>query len=475
MVKIFRLILLSLIVGCSIDAHAVSDSLRNDKSARVDSIEKPQSLRVELNWAQSGGSGSFAPFWFTSNRQGFSVVENVGTLLWAGLSGNHSFNDRWQMSYGAKVGMTNYLFPDDINMRWIPVYYFDTKYRWLTLSVGAKERWDQTVNHRLSSGGLTWSGNALPMPQVRIEIPEFQRMNILGGWFSLKGHIAYGRFTDDWYRSERHELAGDGSAWSDGLLYHSKAGFLKFGDESRFPLEVTIGLEMYTQFGGTAYNNSTFGTDRVHKLPSGIGAYTEVLMPFNPLGDQGDENGNNLGSWHLSFDYHLDKWKIRAYYEHFYEDHSSMLGIEYKNNSQGEKEFVFYGFRRNWMDGLFGLELNAPKGLPFSNIVLEFMNTRGQCGSNCNYWYELAPEGVDGRDNMYNHGIYKSYSHCGYAIGNPVLISPLYTDSNGSISFTGNRVRMFHFGVDGDVTSCIGYRVLATHSMLYIVLKGYRV
>ena len=96
MFKIFRLILLSLIVACSIDAHAVSDSLRNDKSVWADSIEKPQSLRLELNWAQSGGSGSFAPFWFTSNRQGFSVVENVGTLLWAGLSGNHSFNDRWQ-------------------------------------------------------------------------------------------------------------------------------------------------------------------------------------------------------------------------------------------------------------------------------------------------------------------------------------------------------------------------------------------
>ena len=39
------------------------------------------------------------------------------------------------------------------------------------------------------------------------------------------------------------------------------------------------------------------------------------------------------------------------------------------------------------------------------------------------------------------------------------------TDSNGSISFTGNRVRMFHLGVDGDVTPRIGYRVLATHSM----------
>lgn len=270
---------------------------------------------------------------------------------------------------------------------------------------------------------------------------------------------------DDWYRQDRQEWAEDGSAWSDGLLYHSKAGFLKFGDESRFPLEVTIGLEMYAQFGGTVYNSTTFNADRAHKLPSGIGAYTEVLIPFNPLGNQGDENGNNLGSWHLSFDYHPDDWKIRAYYEHYYEDHSSMLGIEYKNNRQSEKEFVFYGFRRNWMDGLFGLELNAPKGLPFNNIVLEFMNTRGQCGSNCNFWYELAPEGVDGADNMYNHGIYQSYTHQGFAIGNPVLISPIYTDEDGSISFTGNRVRMFHIGVDGNVIPRIGYRVLATHSM----------
>ena len=248
MVKIFRLILLSLIVGCSIDAHAVSDSLRNDESVWTDPIEKPQSLRLELNWAQSGGRGSFAPFWFTSNRQGFSVVKNTGTILSAELNGNRRFNDNWKISYGARVGMTEYMY----SYAWFPLYYMDARYRWLTLSVGAKERWDETVNHRLSSGGLTWSGNALPVPQVRIEIPEFQRMNILGGWFSLKGHIAYGRFTDDWYRSERHELAGDGSAWSDGLLYHSKAGFLKFGDESRFPLEVTIGLEMYTQFGGTA-------------------------------------------------------------------------------------------------------------------------------------------------------------------------------------------------------------------------------
>lgn len=462
MVKTFRLILLSSVVACSIsiDAHAVSDSLRNDKSARADAIEKPKSLRAELNWAQSGGGGSFAPFWFTSNRQGFSVVKNTGAIISAELNGNRRFNDSWQMSYGARLGMTDYMY----SYACFPVYYLDTEYRWLTLSVGAKERWDETVNHRLSSGGLTWSGNALPVPQVRIEVPEFKRLNILGGWFSLRGHIAYGRFTDDGYRRERSELAGEGSAWADGFLYHSKAGFLKFGDASRFPLEATIGLEMYTQFGGTVYNNPRFNADGAHKLPSGIGAYAEVLMPFNPLGNQGFENGNNLGSWHLSFDYHLDRWKMRAYYEHFYEDHSSMLGIEYKSNTRGEKDFVFYGFRRNWMDGLFGLELNAPEGLPFSNIVLEFMNTRGQCGPNCNIWYELAPEGVDGREDMYNHTIYRSYSNYGFAIGNPVLISPLYTDSNGSVTFTGNRVQMFHMGVDGDVTPFIGYRVLATHS-----------
>ncbi len=83
------------------------------------------------------------------------------------------------------------------------------------------------------------------------------------------------------------------------------------------------------------------------------------------------------------------------------------------------------------------------------------MNTRGQCGpimhSTCaNSDGMYVVEGVDGRDGMYNHGIYDSYSHHGFAIGNPVLISPAYNESRLQ-KFRSNRARMFHVAVDGDI------------------------
>ena len=142
------------------------------------------------------------------------------------------------------------------------------------------------------------------------------------------------------------------------------------------------------------------------------------------------------------------------------------MGIEYKNNTEGEKDFIFFGFRRNWFDGLFGIEVNAPDDFRyFRNAVIEFMNTRGLSGpichsASCNTDGMYVIEEVDGRDGMYNHGIYSSYTHHGYALGNPVLISPVYYE-NGN-SFRSNRVQMFHVGVDGGITDNIDYRLLAT-------------
>ena len=244
-------------------------------------------------------------------------------------------------------------------------------------------------------------------------------------------------------------------------MFHSKSLFLRVGDQERFPLQATIGLEMNNIFGGTQYDG---GSEK--KMPSDIAACWTVLFPFHHVEEQGNEDGDNLGSWHLNFDYKLNDWNIGAYYEHYFEDHSSMLGIEYKNDMEGNKDFIFFGFRRNWFDGLFGLEVNAPQNIRFfRNAVFEFMNTRGLCGpichsAACNSDGMYVIEEVDGRDGMYNHGIYTSYSHHGYAIGNPVLVSPAYNASGNR--FRSNRVRMFHLGVDGGITDKIDYRLLAT-------------
>ena len=400
------------------------------------------------------GGGQHAPFWHTSNRQGLPSVENNNGYAHIAAIGGLTRPGGFKLGYGLDAGLGAGLENNLI----LHQLYADVDYKWLGMSIGMKERWNDK-NRYLSTGALSYSGNSKPIPELRIGIPDYVRIPILGSWFSIKGHLGYGRLTDAKWR-KNHNAEG----YIDGILFHSKSAFIRFGDTERFPLQVTLGLEMNNIFGGTLYRNG-----EVKEMPSDAAAYWTVLFPFHHIEQQGNEDGDNLGSWHLNFDYYLNDWRIGAYYEHFYEDHSAMLGIEYKNNSEGDKDFLFYGFRRNWFDGLFGIEVNAPEGIPFfRDVVVEFLNTRGQSGPICHSVAHTTPaegmaviEEVDGRDGMYNHSIYDSYSHYGYAIGNPVLISPAYNDNN-SARFRSNRVQMFHIGIDGGITNKIDYRFLAT-------------
>ena len=417
------------------------------------SLKAQTDLVFKLETVGATGGGQHAPSWHTSNRQGLPSVESSnGYAHIAALGGVHrpsGFGVDYGLDLGAGAGLEKNLF--------IHQLYADVNYKWLGMSVGMKERWSDK-NPSLSTGALTWSGNSKPLPEVRAGIPEFVSIPFLGNWVSLKGHIGYGRLTDDDWRREH-----GGGSYMNGVLFHSKSAFLRVGNQQRFPLQVTIGLEMNNLFGGVRYDVIH---DTQKPYPSNPAAFWTALFPFHKIEQQGDEDGDNLGSWHLNFDYKLNDWNIGAYYEHFYEDHSSWLGIEYKNNTEGEKDFIFFGFRRNWFDGLFGIEVNAPDDFRyFRNAVIEFMNTRGLSGpichsASCNTDGMYVIEEVDGRDGMYNHGIYSSYTHQGYAIGNPVLISPVYYE-NGN-SFRSNRVQMFHLGIDGGITDNIDYRVLAT-------------
>ena len=95
---------------------------------------------------------------------------------------------------------------------------------------------------------MTLGINSRPVPQVRVELPDYWQVT---PWLGLKGHVAYGWFTDGKWQ-ENYQPTG--SRYVRKALYHSKSGYLHFGNEERFPLSGTLGLEMATQFGGTIYN-----------------------------------------------------------------------------------------------------------------------------------------------------------------------------------------------------------------------------
>lgn len=434
-------------------------STYNDQNAVIQAMLGSQIKRNLKYRFESVGvlsDGLHSPSWFTSNRQGLASVKTKSAYARYGMFGEMRLPSAFGMKYGMDLGL-GYGLHDD----WfVQQLYIDVDYRAWSLSVGMKERWAGLSNPELGSGSLTWSGNSTPIPQARLGLPEYTRLGILGNWFSVKGHVAYGMYTDGKYRSS----VPDG-VYTDGIFYHSKEAYIRFGDRERFPLELTLGLQMHAQFGGVKHNREKDADGNLveeYRLPGGLKSAWNILLPFNKPGEQTSENGNTLGSWLLGLDWHLPQMTIRLYYDHFYEDHSSLLGIEYKSDETGYKHFVNYGFRRNWLDGLYGLEFIMPDEWPVRDVVIEVLNTRGLCGAVYNPKGSDYIQGVDGRDNMYNHiDVYDSYSHYGFSIGSPMLISPVY-NGNGMNSFASNRVNMFHMGLEGGVGRHLDYQVKLT-------------
>ena len=106
-------------------------------------------------------------------------------------------------------------------------------------------------DNRLSSGAQTLGINARPVPQVRLALPDYWTLPFANGWLHLKGHIAYGMMTD---QNWQHGFTRCQSKYADRVLYHSKAGYLKIGNDEVFcPWSLEMGLEMVSLFGGTAY------------------------------------------------------------------------------------------------------------------------------------------------------------------------------------------------------------------------------
>lgn len=404
----------------------------------IGQFSKGWSYATEAGVSFSGGEHT--PFWLVSNRQGLSSIEKNNGYIRAGVFRAMEKDKHFSYAFGIDLAGAYHFSSAFV----IQQLYADIKYRCLQLSVGSKERFSEFNNPLLSSGGLTFSGNARPIPQVRISIPEYTLVPGTKGWLAFKAHLAYGLFTDDHW--QRDFIQSPNQKHTEHVLYHSKALYVRIGNREKFPLQLEGGLEMAAQFGGKSITG-----DQVIDMPNGIKDFFKVLIPSSgdsstPIGEQTNIYGNHLGSWNFSLTWFAPQsWVIRPYYEHFFEDHSQMFGE--------------YG----WKDGLVGVELTFPENPIISSFVYEYLGTKDQSGAV--YWDHTPeiPEQISATDNYYNHGIYTGWQHWGQAIGNPLLISPIYNE-DGSIQFKSTRVKAHHFGILGRPHADWQYRALFSFS-----------
>ena len=244
--------------------------------------------------------GDYAPYWLTANNNAISSVNNVSGYARYGMSYSNTFGKRGNFKYNITADiLANYNNHSTISFQQA---YGELGWKWLTLSIGCKERWGEQehlmrkemcestnfnkvnqyyphlFNNRFSnlgSGGLIFSGNGRPIPQVRIEIPDFVNIPGTKEWLKVRAYISYGLFTDDNYQKEITKI-NPKVKYGKNILYHGKAGIIKVGKPSKFPVTFDGGLEMHTQFGGKMYN-TVYGTV---KMPT---KFTDFVKAFIPM------------------------------------------------------------------------------------------------------------------------------------------------------------------------------------------------
>ena len=198
---------------------------------------------------EASGNYSFdskhTPFWLHSNRYGLGGITPRNGHVRAGISRSYKndSNRNWKVGYGLDlVAAHNYT--SDV---FIQQLYADIAYKNVLLSIGAKERCANLKNDELSTGSQTLGINARPIPEIRFEIPEYISISGKDKWLSIRGHVGYGFTTDGgWQRN----FTKHGNRYLRQVLYHSKSGFLRIGNEDKFPLTLEGGVEMAATFGG---------------------------------------------------------------------------------------------------------------------------------------------------------------------------------------------------------------------------------
>ena len=392
------------------------------------------------------GKGDKSPFWFTNNRYGQGSLKDNTVLARAYIKRDIDADSlrAWRLGYGADL-VSGYGNQCKFS---IQQAFVDAQWKMLRLSVGQKERASELKNEELSTGGMTLGINARPLPQVRIELPDFWDVPGTKGWFAVKAHIAYGWYTDGKWQQD---FGRTRALYTQGSKFHSKALLMRIGNAEKFPLTLKWGLEMACQFGGRGYNVTSY---QMEGLEQGIKLGGNMLNAFVPSG--GDVNddvfsnatGNHIGSWHVRLDWAGKGWSVGGYMDHLFEDHSQ-LGMQ-------------YGF---WKDMLLGVEVNFPKNRYVSNLVYEHLGTMNQSGPIFHDATYENPQQISANDAYYNHHVYGSWQHAGFVMGNPLILSPMY---NGYLGVRAdlhnyfNRVNAHHVGLKGNPFGWLSWKALYT-------------
>ena len=411
-------------------------------------------MNYEGEFSVGAGSGDFAPFYISSLRHGrFTQDDNVQAeaRLWHDMDYDRRFSFGFGFDviggYSSAVSYERYdresnswfYHSERPSMLRIQQLYGEIKYRGVFVEAGMKEHDSPIMPQSLTSGDLVESGNARPIPQIRVGFWDFQDIPFTKGWMQISGEVAFGKMMDSsWWRDHYNYYTYH---ISENELYNYKRCYFRTKPTER--LSVTFGMQAVAVFGGTNRYYRRGELILEDKYPAGIKEFFMMLLPSKD-GGEGFVSGNHLGTWDIKARYAFANGsELSAYCSWLWEDGSGI------------------GKLNGW-DGLWGLGYKAKsKGL-VSGAVVEYLDFTNQSGpihfAPVDNPGTTVPDHVSGADDYYNNASHNSYAYYGQSLGTPAIMAPIY-NRDGYPGFIANSLRGFHIGVEGELGGDISYRL----------------
>ena len=419
-------------------------------------LRAQDTLRYELGTQAASASQQYLPHWLTANRFGvLNDAEYAVGLLRGAATYQRPLTKRFRLKAGLNV-IAKAPFAGELSPRLLLQQgYVRLHYGIFELSGGRQQRTLGTQADDLTTGSLSVSGNARPIPQILAAVPEYSAVPFTRGYVEFKGTFAHG-----WLGNDR---------FVKGAWLHQKSLFIRVGGS--FWLNGSAGLVHNVVWGGTY--------PKVGQLPNGLSDYWQVIrgkgaknvdVSIPVLLGEKSALGDNLGVYDFSLLFKAKNYHLLTYHQTPFEDWTGS---------------------RLWRnrDRLLGINLTVPKADKWiESVVYEYVYTKYQSGPTI----PGAPDGpptdkfgndFGGRDNYYNNAIYKTgWVYQDRTIGTPLFFTKSRTqryipgfvdpdEARFNFNVVNNRVVMHHVGIKGSVRA-IGYRLLSTFSTNYGTYGG---
>lgn len=385
--------------------------------------------------------GDHTPFWLMSNQNSLFSDNKVNMYSRIGIKTKIADAKKFDYGYGLDVVARSI---GDAKL-YLNQAYFELKFSFLNLQLGSKIEKFGEQDSSLSSGGLLWSGNSRPLPELSISIPKYVPVPFTNNNLEIKGGISHAWFGDNFMVE---------NSWM-----HHKYGYLRLGGKSS--VHIYAGFHHFVQWAGKSEDPA------IGRLPDTFDDFIRVLLAkqgdsqANPV-ERTNTLGNHLGWRDIGFNLDLQRSKINVYWQSMLEDSSGMV-------------------LKNIRDGLWGISFHTnQKKRVVNGILYEFINTRDQSGSYLYYWlldgvkYNYNIDGstfhyAGGNDDYFNNVIYRfGWTYKDMTIGTPFITSPsvLQGDRSEADYLRNNKIAGHHFGLEGEYKYLL-YKMFFTYYLNY--------